>query len=84
MTGPRGSDDRDPEKLPPRDSQRRERIAPIELVRGQHLELGANGILRDLELLGIVQRLVDQRIQMPDVYRIAFGLGRRGGVKPLK
>ena len=25
-----------------------------------------------------------KRIQMPDVYRIAYGLGRRGGVKPLK
>lgn len=50
----------------------------------QNLALGTPGILRDLELLGIVQRLLDQRIQMPDVYRIAFGLGRRGGVKPLK
>lgn len=50
----------------------------------QNLAFGASGILRDLELLGIVQRLLDQRIQMPDVYRIAFGLGRRGGVKPLK
>lgn len=50
----------------------------------QNLDIGATGILRDLELLGIVQRLIDQRIQMPDVYRIAFGLGRRGGVKPLK
>lgn len=50
----------------------------------QNLELGATGILRDLELLGIVQRLTDLRLQMPDVYRIAFGLGRRGGVKPLK
>ena len=50
----------------------------------QNLELGATGVLRDLELLGIVQRLIDLRIQMPDVYRIAFGLGRRGGVKPLR
>lgn len=50
----------------------------------QNLEQGATGILRDLEFLGIVQRLTDLRIQMPDVYRIAFGLGRRGGVKPLK
>jgi hypothetical protein len=50
----------------------------------QNLEQGATGVLRDLELLGIVQRLTDLRIQMPDVYRIAFGLGRRGGVKPLK
>lgn len=53
-------------------------------LQPQNLALGAPGILRDLELLGIVQRLIDQRIQMPDVYRIAFGLGRRGGVKPLK
>jgi hypothetical protein len=34
--------------------------------------------------LGVIQRMEDGRIQMPDVYRIAFGFGRRGGVKPLK
>lgn len=50
----------------------------------QHLEEGPEGILKDLEGLGIIQRLRDGRIQMPDVYRIAFGLGRKGGVKPLK
>lgn len=50
----------------------------------QNLEDGTKGVLRDLEALGIVQRLTDQRIQMPDVYRIGFGLGRRGGVKPVK
>lgn len=50
----------------------------------QHLEEGPEGILKDLEGLGLIQRLRDGRIQMPDVYRIAFGLGRKGGVKPLK
>jgi hypothetical protein len=50
----------------------------------QHLEEGSEGILKDLEGLGLIQRLRDGRIQMPDVYRIAFGLGRKGGVKPLK
>lgn len=50
----------------------------------QHLSDGVNGILEDLEELGLIQRLSDGRIQMPDVYRIAFGLGRRGGVRPLK
>ncbi len=50
----------------------------------QHMEEGPEGILRDLEGLGLIQRLRDGRIQMPDVYRIAFGLGRKGGVKPLK
>lgn len=50
----------------------------------QHLDKGPKGILQDLVGLGLIQRLSDGRIQVPDVYRIAFGLGRRGGVKPLK
>lgn len=50
----------------------------------QHLEDGADGALVDLEDLGLLHRLRDGRIQMPDVYRIAFGLGRKGGVKPLR
>lgn len=50
----------------------------------QHLEQGAAGLLTDLEALGMVQRIDGRRIQMPDVYRVAFGLGRKGGVKPLK
>ena len=48
------------------------------------LNENAEGVLRDLSALGLINRLSDQRVQMPDVYRIAFGLGRRGGVKPLK
>ncbi|HET7867340.1 MAG TPA: hypothetical protein VFL86_23290, partial [Burkholderiaceae bacterium] len=50
----------------------------------QHLADGPEGVLADLQELGLIQRQHDGRIQMPDVYRIAFGLGRRGGVKPLK
>jgi len=49
-----------------------------------HLEDREKGVLQDLEDLGVIQRMWDGRIQMPDVYRIAFGFGRRGGVKPLK
>lgn len=50
----------------------------------QSLDQGPSGILRDLESLGMVQRMDGKRIQMPDVYRVAFGFGRKGGVKPLK
>lgn len=50
----------------------------------QSLSLGAAGLLEDLQSLGLIERLRDQRIQMPDVYRIGFGFGRRGGVKPLQ
>ena len=50
----------------------------------QSLSLGTVGLLEDLQALGLIERLRDQRIQMPDVYRIGFGFGRRGGVKPLQ
>lgn len=50
----------------------------------QHIDQGAAGLLTDLEELGMVQRMDGKRIQMPDVFRVAFGFGRRGGVKPLK
>lgn len=50
----------------------------------QNLDFGTSGILADLESLGILERIDGKRIQMPDVYRVAFGFGRRGGVKPLK
>jgi hypothetical protein len=50
----------------------------------QSLNRGSVGLLEDLEAIGLIERLRDQRIQMPDVYRLGFGFGRRGGVKPLK
>lgn len=49
-----------------------------------HLQEGSRGVLEDLVQLGVIQYLSGDRLQMPDVYRIAFGLGRRGGVKPLR
>lgn len=50
----------------------------------QNLDFGPTGILSDLESLGMLERIDGKRVQMPDVYRVAFGFGRRGGVKPLK
>lgn len=38
----------------------------------------------DLERIGIFKTKNDGRIDMPDLYRVGFGLGRRGGVKPIK
>lgn len=50
----------------------------------RRIEKGADGLIQDLADLGILQPLTDGRLQMPDVYRVAFGLGRKGGVKPLR
>jgi hypothetical protein len=46
-----------------------------------HLREGPEGIRHDLEALGVFERMRDDRLNMPDVYRVGYGLGRRGGVK---
>lgn len=50
----------------------------------QRLDMGGQGVLLDLQDLGMLRHIDKKKIQMPDVYRVAFGLGRKGGIKPLK
>ena len=45
---------------------------------------GAQGVRDDLEALNIFYRLRDGRVNIPDVFRVGYGLGRRGGVKPVR
>lgn len=49
-----------------------------------HLDEGAPGVREDLEQLGIFYRMSDGRVHIPDVYRIGYGMGRKGGVKPVR
>ncbi|KQX59121.1 MULTISPECIES: hypothetical protein [unclassified Streptomyces] len=37
-------------------------------------------LIEELIELGVMRRRADRRIDLPDVYRIAFGVGRKGGV----
>ncbi len=48
----------------------------------RHADHGADGVLQDLESLGVFQPLYDGRVNIPDVFRVGHGLGRKGGVKP--
>ena len=50
----------------------------------RHLEEGPDGVRSDLESLGIFQRLLDGRVNIPDVFRVGYGLGRKGGVRPIR
>lgn len=50
----------------------------------QHTGEGWNGVRDDLVRLGVLSIRTDGRIDMPDLYRIGFGLGRKGGVKPAR
>ena len=49
-----------------------------------HLEQGFDGVRLDLESLGVFLRLHDGRTNIPDVFRVGYGLGRRGGVRPIR
>lgn len=53
-----------------------------ERLPAQHAERGWEGIREDLKRLGLIDIKTTSRIDMPDIYRVVFGLGRRGGVKP--
>ncbi len=50
----------------------------------RHIGQGAGGVRRDLESLGVFQRLRDGRVNIPDVFRLGYGLGRKGGVRPIR
>lgn len=50
----------------------------------RHRDEGPRGLISDLSELGIMYRLLDGKIQVPDVFRISYRLGRRGGVRPLR
>ncbi len=56
--------------------------AGTERLPPQHVDRGWEGIRDDLIRLGVLELKKDSRIDMPDLYRVGFGLGRKGGVKP--
>ena len=48
------------------------------------IDRGADGVREALESLGIFFRMRDGRVHVPDVFRVGYGLGREGGVKPIR
>ncbi len=49
-----------------------------------HVDEGFDGVRLDLESLGVFQRLLDGRLNVPEVYRVGYGLGRKGGSRPIR
>ena len=74
----RWRDDHFPERL-------REEVADGEVkLPPRRVDEGPEGIRKDLEDLGIFQRLNNGRVNVPDVFRVGYRLGRKGGVKPVR
>ncbi|MFP3043699.1 AAA family ATPase [Treponema primitia] len=49
----------------------------------QNADGGWIGIKEELVRIGVFDTMRDGRINMPDIYRVGFRLGRKGGVKPV-
>ncbi|MBF0309416.1 MAG: hypothetical protein HQL56_07815 [Magnetococcales bacterium] len=60
-------------------SLQQEMDATREKAPPPHIGEGTSGVRKDLENLGLFGRLSDDRVNMPDIYRIGYGLGRQGG-----
>lgn len=58
-------------------------VAASSSLPPQHAERGWAGVRSDLERLGVLETMRDGRVNLPDLYRVGFGMGRRGGVKPI-
>jgi hypothetical protein len=43
-----------------------------------------SSLLDDLQELGVLYRTHDNRINIPDIYRVGHRIGRKGGVKPIR
>ena len=50
----------------------------------RHVDEGFDGVRLDLESLGVFQRLLDGRVNVPEVFRVGYGLGRKGGARPIR
>ncbi len=61
-----------------------QQVIANDVLPPEHIEQGWEGVRDDLLQLGVFEMRKDGRIDMPDLYRVGFGLGRRGGVKPKK
>jgi hypothetical protein len=59
-------------------------IADEDVRMGPRNPEDPRALIADLEKLGVMTRRADGRLDVPDVYRVAFGLGRKGGIPRMK
>jgi hypothetical protein len=41
-------------------------------------------LIQELQRIGVIRRVDDDRIDIPDLFRVAASIGRRGGVRPIR
>ena len=62
------------------DARRDDYLPPVELET--KVANGKSKLLDALVRLGVIEQRADERINMPDIFRVAAKLSRKGGVRP--
>lgn len=60
----------------------REKLPPRRYASARENNRDIEPIIDDLEELGVLYRTEDGRINIPDIFRVGFGIRRKGGVRP--
>jgi hypothetical protein len=45
---------------------------------------GESALIQELQRIGVIRRVNDDRVDIPDLFRVAASIGRRGGVRPIQ
>ncbi|MEA3643402.1 MAG: hypothetical protein VBE63_26230 [Lamprobacter sp.] len=41
-------------------------------------------LIQELQRIGVIRRIDDEKVDIPDLFRVAAAIGRRGGVRPIR
>lgn len=63
-------------------AQREKRLPPRRYCHDPNRQGDMQALVDDLVDLAVLYRTEDGRINMPDIFRVGFGIKRKGGVKP--
>ena len=63
-------------------AQKEERLPPRRYSSDPNRKGDIQALIDDLVELAVLYRTEDGRFNMPDIFRVGFGIKRKGGVKP--
>jgi hypothetical protein len=58
-------------------------LAPHALA-GAPADRPEQALIEELRRIGVIRRIDDDRVDIPDLFRVAAAIGRRGGVRPIR
>lgn len=57
---------------------------PPHALADRSSETPAKALIQELQRIGVIRRIDDDRVDIPDLFRVAAAIGRRGGVRPIR